>query len=108
MSAFIIVKMMWPNDKSDEMGKLFLKVAPMLPKVLKRVSEAPWFTADENGIIAYNVFETEEGKLYEALKGVFNYLNNYRHVEGFRAKAEPVLTAKDTMPMLGLQAPPLK
>jgi hypothetical protein len=108
MSAYIYMKMWYPNDKADEVGKVFLKIAATLPKVLKRVSECPWIDADENGYIAYNIYEVEEGKMFEALKELNRYIANYRHVAGFRYEVHPVLTAKDALPMIGLQPPTLK
>jgi hypothetical protein len=100
--------MSYPNDKAEEIGKVFIKIGATLPKVLKRVSECPWIYADESGYIAYNIYEVEEGKLFEALKELNRYVANYRHVPGFRYKIKHVLTAKDALPMIGLQPPTLK
>jgi hypothetical protein len=108
MTAYIMMKMWYPNDKADEVGKAFIKFAASLPKMLKRLAECPWVYADENGYMTYNLFELEEGKLFEALRELNKYVANYRTVAGLRYKIEPILTAKDALPMIGLQPPALK
>jgi len=108
MSAYILMRFWWPNDKADEIGKTFLKIAGTL-KICKRVSESPFFITDEyGGSKSYNLFEVEEGKLFEALKELNKYVVNYRHIPGFRFKIEPVMSAKDALPMIGLQTPTQK
>ncbi len=98
--AFIMVTATYPAHKAEELGKAFVSgKAPETADFVKRINI---FTVADFDIKIYTLYEVPEDRYYEGLKSIANRYAGYRDIEGFKYKIEPLLTAQEALPMIGL------
>jgi hypothetical protein len=98
-----MVTMTYPPDKATEIGKTFMGL-PKLPSFVKLV-HVLLTAAGESGIKSYTLYEIENKKAYEGLMAIGNRYVLYNNIDGFRYRLEPLVTAEEALPMLGLTPP---
>ena len=94
--GFIMVVASWPQEKSVDVGKVFLKM-PKAPDFLKRVNV--FLTS---GPKSYTLYEAPNEKTYEALIEITKRYVVFQEVEGFKSKVKPLMEVKDALAMIGL------
>jgi hypothetical protein len=94
----------YPNAKSKEVVEAFRKsLADPLPPFLKRVHVLTACGVGELGIRGYTIFEVDKGKEYDGLAELQRRMASYFfNIEGFKYQIEPVFTAEEAIPLLGL------
>ena len=94
--VFIMAVSSWPQEKSVEVGKLFLKM-PKSPDFLKRVN-----VLLASGPKAYTLYEAPDEKTYEALIEITKRYVIFQEVEGLKVKVIPMMEVKDALATIGL------
>ena len=104
---FFMITATYPPTRVNEVVQIFtrgLKEEP-LPSFLKRLHVFSAGGVGEPGIRTYSIFEADKGKEYEALAELTRRMAWFHKVEGYRYHIEPLLTAEEAIPLLGLQMP---
>ncbi len=96
--VFIIVIGNFPPHKSNEVGKLFLK----LPKLPDFVETKHVFIASDFKLSFYSVYELPEDKYFEGIKAITKRYTGYNEIEGYEWRLIPVLESKDALALIGL------
>jgi len=101
---FFMMTDTYPNNKSKEVVEAFRKsLADPLPSFLKRVHVLTAFGVGEPGIRNYTIYEVDKGKEHDALAEPQRRMASYFfNIEGFKYQIEPVFTAEEAIPLLGL------
>lgn len=101
---FFMMTDTYPNNKSKEVVEAFRKsLADPLPSFLKRVHVLTACGVGEPGIRGYTIFEADKGKEYEGLAELQRRMaSHFFNIEGFKYQIEPVFTAEEAIPLLGL------
>ena len=102
----IMVTCWIPPDKSAEAAKKFVEVMQKIPferfeKPLLMLGGRPV----KDGIKAISIGEVEKGKYEEAVSIVWRRMIEFDDIKGFRYEIEPLLTAEEALPMIGLTPP---
>ena len=77
-------------------------LAEPLPSFLKRLHVLTPGGVGEPGIKTYSIFEADKGKEYDALAELHRRSAYFYNIEGFKYQIEPVFTAEEAIPILGL------
>ncbi|MFC1919880.1 hypothetical protein ACFLWX_03730 [Chloroflexota bacterium] len=94
----------YPPNKVGEAVQVFGKsLAEPLPSFLKRLHVLTPGGVGEPGIRTYSIFEADKGKEYEAFAELSRRMAWYHDIEGYRYHIEPLLTAEEAIPLLGLK-----
>jgi hypothetical protein len=92
----------YPLKSVAETAKLFvegLKDDP-LPEYVKTL--AMYAEYGGKGMTVYHIFEIEKGHEDEGLKALAKSYIRFYDIEGFEVTSKAVLTAEESLPMLGL------
>jgi hypothetical protein len=99
---FLIGTVTYPPDKAVQMAKKFIKVTEKsLPSFIKRLYVLST-TAGEPGMKVLGIYEVDDAKVTEGIKELTKYYVQYYDVEGFRYTIEPMLSAAEAIPLLGI------
>ena len=99
---FFMAVQRWPLSSSEQVGKISVELLRKPPQdYYKRIG--PYVVMTVEGIKAYMLYDVEEGREGEAYKYLADLYVSYRVVEGYSVVIEPVLTAEEALPMLGLK-----
>ena len=99
---FVVTTVTYPTEKGVQVAKAFVKATEKpLPPFIKRlhVLAAP---GGQLGMKVLGIYEVEDAKLKEGLMEISKYFVNFYDVEGFRYDIEPMLTAAEALPLLGI------
>lgn len=101
---WFMVNETWPSKSSAEVGEKAVEyLSKPLPSYMKRIG--PLVTAGGDGVKAYMIFEVEKGHEEEGVKEIIDGEAPFLSIEGYKFTVEPVLTAEEALPLVGL-APP--
>ena len=93
----------YPTVKAGEVVQAFRKsLAEPLPSFLKRLHVLTACGAGELGIRGYSIFEADKGKEHDALAELHRRSAYFYNIEGFKYQIEPVFTADEAIPWLGI------
>jgi hypothetical protein len=99
---FLIATITYPPDKAIQMAKKFIKAMEIpLPSFIKRLYVLT-SAGGELGVKALGIYEVEDAKLKEGIKELTKSFVQYYDVEGFRFNLEPMLSAAEAIPLLGI------
>lgn len=98
--TFVMVTAKYPLHKAEEMGKAF--IGGKIPETADFVKRINIFVVADFNIKIYALYEMPDDKLYEGLKSIATRYSGYRNIEGFKWKMEPLMTAQEALPMIGL------
>ena len=101
---FFMLTSTYPTTKANEVVQAFRKsLADPLPSFLKRLHVLTACGVGELGIRGYSIFEADKGKEYDALAELHRRIALYFYnIEGYKYQIEPVFTAEEAIPLLGL------
>ncbi len=92
----------YPMASSEEVGKAFLEsVKDPHPDYVTRIGLYSLFGG--KGIKTYTLYEVAREHADEAMKELVNRQISFGRVQGYEVTLEWVLTAEETLPMIGLQ-----
>ena len=77
-------------------------LAEPLPSFLKRLHVLTPGGVGEPGIRSYSLFEADKGKEYDALAELTKRMALFYNIEGFKYQIEPLFTAEEAIPLIGL------
>ena len=98
--AFVMVTVRYPLHQAEKTGKAFVGgKAPETPDFVKRINI---FVVADFDIKVYTLYEMPNEQLYEGLKSIAARHAGYRDIKGFTYKIEPLMTAEEALPMIGL------
>ena len=98
---YLVSNSTYPLSSAKEVSALFLEAAKTpLPSYIKRVHTLT--TAGDLGIKVLGIYDVEDAKLADAIKEIGKYFVQYYDIEGFSYTLEPMLTAQEAIPLLGL------
>jgi hypothetical protein len=94
----------YPNNKTKEVVEAFRKsMAEPMPPFLRRVHVLVSFGVGEPGQRGYTIYEVDKGKEYDGLAELQRRLaSHFFGIEGYKYEIEPVFTAEEAIPLLGL------
>lgn len=96
----VIAQAMWPPEKSNEMGKVFLD-APPLPDYIKMTG--PYVTNYlRKGIKAITIYEFDATKIEDANKAIGKRFITYSRVPGFTYEVRTWGDTQTALEMIGL------
>ena len=103
---FFMITATYPPAKVGEVVQVFGKsLAEPLPSFLKRLHVLTPAGVGEPGIRTYTIFEADKGKEYDVLAELTRRMAWFYNIEGYRYQIEPLFTAEEAIPLLGLQMP---
>ncbi len=107
--VYIVKETWWPPDKSEEVGKTYLKAMNKFPddRSLGKttIQSATW--AEKDGLPALAIYTVKPGKIKEAMDQHMNRLLLLGAVEGYRFQVNVAYDMVESMPFVGLEAPTL-
>jgi hypothetical protein len=107
--VYIVTESWWPPNKSKEAGKTYLEAMNKFPEDRSlgktTVQSATW--AEKDGIRSIAIYTVKPGKIKEAMDQHMNRLLLLGNVEGYRFQVNVAYTVVESMPLVGLDAPPL-
>ncbi|MFW9864547.1 MAG: hypothetical protein ACFFEN_00480 [Candidatus Thorarchaeota archaeon] len=98
--AFVMVTARYPLHQAEKTGKAF--VEGKVPETADFVNRINLFVVADFDIKIYTLYEMPNDKLYEGLKSIATRYSGYRDIEGFTFKIETLMTAEESLPMIGL------
>ena len=101
---FFMLTSTYPNTRAKEVVEAFHKsLADPLPSFLKRVHILTACGVGQAGIRDYSIFEADKEREYEGLAELHRRMASYFFdIEGYGYQIEPVFTAEEATPLLGL------
>ena len=100
---FIMWTSTYSATKAVEVVQTFRKsLAEPLPSFLKRLHVLTACGVGEPGIRDYLIYEADKGKEYDALAELQRRAAYFFNIEGFKYQIEPVFTADEAIPWLGI------
>jgi hypothetical protein len=107
--VYIVTETWWPPDKSEEVGKTYLKAMNKFPddRSLGKttIQSATW--AEKDGFRSITIYTVKPGKIKEAMDQHMNRLLLLGAVEGYRFQVNVAYDMVESMPFVGLEAPTL-
>ncbi len=98
---FLVSNSTYPLSSAKEVAAAFVKAAETpLPSYIKRIHTLT--SAGELGIKVLGIFEVDDGKVADGIKELTRYFVQYYDLDGFMYTLEPMLTAEEAIPLLGL------
>jgi len=98
---FLMVTQTYPTKSVAAVGKVAMGVlAKALPPYVKRLG--PYIAAGGDGIKSYSLYEIEKGQVEEGIKEVNKRLVAFFNIEGWKYTLEPLMTAEEALPLIGL------
>ena len=98
---YLVSNSTYPLSSAKEIATAFVKAATEpLPAYIKRTHTLT--TAGDLGIRVLGIYEVEDEKVSQAIKDLTKYFVQYYEMEGFAYTLEPMLTAQEAIPLLGL------
>jgi len=98
---FLMVTQTYPTKSVAAVGKVAMGVlAKALPPYVKRLG--PYIAAGGDGIKAYNLYEVEKGHEDEGYKELMKEEVPFFSIEGYKFTVEPLLSAEEALPLIGL------
>ncbi|MDY6797104.1 MAG: hypothetical protein SWK76_17760 [Actinomycetota bacterium] len=90
----------WPMTASPEIARALIEPLTMASENLSRIGLL--LVPGGDGIKAYAIYETvgDEAESYRELKA--GYYNAYKNIDGYKLIIEPLLTAEEALPFLGI------
>jgi hypothetical protein len=96
-----MVTVNYPNHKSVEIAKLYLKQPREIPYVKKwRIFNT---FGGNDGIKQYHLLYTDKEKAEDAFMGISKYFMPFNQIEGFRIQSEALLGVSDGYNLLGMK-----
>ncbi len=107
--VYIVSETWWPPNKSAEVGKTYIEAMNKFPEDRSLgktiVQSATW--AEKDGLRALAVYTVKPGKIKEAMDIHMNRLLLLGAIEGYRFQVNIAYDIVESMPFVGLDAPPL-
>ncbi len=107
--VYILSETWWPPDKSAEVGKTYIEAMNKFPEDRSLgktiVQSATW--AEKDGFRSIAIYTVKPGKIKEAMDQHMNRLLLLAAVEGYRFQVNMAYEVTESMPFVGLDAPPL-
>jgi hypothetical protein len=103
---YIVVKSIWPTNKTTEVVNKALEIASKFPPDPNSESIIPNCvkTGDE-GVVNLTVVEVKKGKLEEAFERATKYWVEYHYIEGFKCSIEVWMTQIEAFSAIGRKPP---
>ena len=99
---FLVTTVTYPPEKAVQMAKKFIKATEKpLPSYIKRLHVLTG-TGGQLGLRVVGIYEVEDAKFKEGLMEISRYFVQFYDVEGFRYDIEPMVSAADAIPLLGI------
>jgi hypothetical protein len=93
---------LYPPDKAVKVAKKFIEaMAKPLPPFLKRLHVLVT-TNSQSGMKVCGIYEVNDAKVKEGIIELTKYFIQFYDIEGFRYEVEPMLTAQEAIPLLGI------
>ncbi|NVM30529.1 MAG: hypothetical protein HWN65_16940 [Candidatus Helarchaeota archaeon] len=100
----LLVRSMWPADTSEEVGKAYINfVGKGMPKGVRLLES--YVRATFNGIEGYTIYRVKDENFVQGFKELQEKYVAFHEVVGYRYAIEPMLTAAEALPMVGLKPP---
>ena len=99
---FVVSTVIYPLDKAVEISRAFIKSTETpLPSHTTRVHVLA--SATEQGMKVLGIYEIDDAQVPEGIKELTRrYAELFFGIEGFKYQLEPMLTAEEAIPLLGL------
>ncbi len=98
---YIVTNSTYPLTSAKAVATLFNKTTQEpAPSYIKRKNTLT--TTGGVGIKVISIFEVEDAKLADGIKDITKNYVQYYEIEGFSYTLEPMLTAEEAIPLLGL------
>ncbi len=96
-----MITVFYPNHKSIEVAKLYLKQ----PREIQYVKKWRIFNsyAGHDGVKGYHLIYTEKEKAEDAFMGIGKYFMPFNQIEGFRIQVESLIGVSDGYNLLGMK-----
>ena len=96
-----MITVFYPNHKSIEVAKLYLKQ----PREIQYVKKWRIFNsyAGHDGVEGYHLIYTEKEKAEDAFMGIGKYFMPFNQIEGFRIQVESLIGVSDGYNLLGMK-----
>ncbi len=98
--TFVMVTAKYPPHQADKVGKAF--TGTKIPETADFVKRINIFVVADFDVKIYTLYEMPDDKLHEGIKSIATRYMGYRDIVGFDYKIEPLLTAQEALPMIGL------
>jgi hypothetical protein len=99
---FLVSTVTYPPEKATEIVTRYInRVDTPVPPFLKRVNSL-LAAGGEEGCKILTIYEVDDGNVADGVRELVRHYLQYRDVEGFRYRVEPMLTVEEAIPLLGL------
>jgi hypothetical protein len=96
---------LYPPDKAVKVAKKFIEATTKpLPPFMKRLYVFTTARTDL-GMKTCGIYEVDDAKLKEGIIELTKYFVQFYDIEGFKYEVEPMLTAQEAIPLLGIKMP---
>ena len=100
----LLVKSQFTPDTAEDVGKAHLKfLSKGMPKGVRLLES--YIKATQNGIQGWQIYRIKDENYVQAFKELQEKYVVYHEIVGYRYSLEPVLTAAEALPMVGLKPP---
>ena len=100
---FLVTTVIYPPDKSIVAAEKFIEVtAKELPPFLKRLQVLGDSRMDK-GMKVLSIYEADDARIKESIIELTKMYVQFNGIEGFRYEIEPMLTAKESLAVLGMK-----
>ncbi len=90
----------YPPEKAKEVGEAFISgKAPDLPDFVNRIH---LFVVMDVDIKTYAIYKVQDENSHEGLVAITKRFTGYFDIKGAKFKIEPLLTAEEALPLIGL------
>ena len=98
--AYILITSTYPPHKTMELAKLYTSgKQPKYPDFVKRVHR---FVVMDNDVKGYALYEVPDDKIIDGGKAIAKRQAVYSTIEGYKYRAELLMTAEDALEVAGL------
>ena len=103
---YIIVRVWYPPDMADEVGKKYLEVLEKYPpdESLAKTIVPVAVSSNNSGLEALIISEVERQKIGDALERDANIMAEFRGIEGFNWEIKTWSTAAEALARIGLES----
>ena len=98
--TYFMVTASFPTEKSEDVGKKL--TSGTLPKLPDFVKQLYILVGTAGEVKVYTLYEVPNDKMHESMIAISTRYAGYFGIDGFKYTLEPVLTAKEALPMIGL------
>jgi hypothetical protein len=101
---FIMTTVLYPQDKAVKVSETFIKATKKpLPSFVKRLYVLT--RATTLGGKVHGIYEVDDAKVKEGMMELTKYFAQFSDIVGFTYEMEPMLTAQEAMPLVGVKMP---